>query len=247
MDQREGSRFFTAALLPALGIAVLWSIFLLDEAYGWRIHRLGILPRDVFGSVGIIMAPFIHGDAAHAFNNSIALFVLGWCLMFFYPKAAGRVVIGTWLLGGIMVWLTARPDRHIGASGIVYGLAAFLFFSGVIRRQRSLMAISLLVVFLYGSMVWGVLPILPSISWESHLWGGLAGAFLAWWYRGIEPAHLPKPIVFEEDADDDPSVEGRAIVYHTDPGDEEDEEEMRHRQRHPPGTRLDEGATDTTW
>ena len=214
-------RMLTAAVLPALAVLLLWSIFLVEHAYDLHLPRFGLLPRNLFGAIGIFTSPLIHGDLGHVFNNSIALFVLGWCLMYFYPKAAGRVVLGTWFIGGIMVWLTARPDHHIGASGIVYGLAAFLFFSGVIRRQRTLMAVSLLVIFLYGSLIWGVLPILPHISWESHLWGGVVGTALAWWLRGIAPAHMPKPIVFEED---EPTP---GVMTDADPGDESEPRPLR--------------------
>ncbi len=190
---------FTAAVLPVLALLVIWSVFLIGHAYRLNMARSGLVPRDTLGAVGILTAPFLHGDLDHLFNNSVALFVLGWCLQYFYPKAALRVTLAVWLLGGFGVWLTARPEHHIGASGIVYGFASFLFFSGVIRRQRTLMAVSLLMVFLYGSMVWGILPVMAWLSWESHLWGGIIGAAMAWSLRAVEPAHLPRPIVFEEE------------------------------------------------
>lgn len=231
-------RMLTAAVLPALAVLLLWCIFLVERAYDLHLPRFGLLPRDLFGAVGILTSPLIHGDLGHVFNNSVALFVLGWCLMYFYPKAAGRVVLGTWFIGGIMVWLTARPDHHIGASGIVYGLAAFLFFSGVIRRQRTLMAVSLLVIFLYGSLIWGVLPILPHISWESHLWGGITGALLAWWLRGTAPAHMPAPIVFDEDE------AAPGVVSDSDPGDES--EPAPSRPPAPPGSWPYDASTDIT-
>jgi hypothetical protein len=100
------------------------------------------------------------------------------------------------------VWSTARDSYHIGASGIIYGMAAFLFISGLLRRRIALMGVSLIVVFLYGSMVWGVLPIQPRISWESHLFGAVAGVVVAWFYRHVPPAHVPPPIVLEDDPEE---------------------------------------------
>lgn len=214
-DTTASKRLRTALLPPLIGVLALGFIFLLDRGFGWDLARYGLRPMSLRGALGILTAPLIHGSTSHVIDNAIALLVLGWCLVYFYPKAAGRVVGWTWLFGGALVWLTARHDLHIGASGVLYGIAAFLFFSGVIRKQRTLMAVSLIVVFLYGSLVWGLLPILPAISWESHFWGGVVGTALAWWLRDVAPAHLPKPIVFEEEADT-PS-----IVYDIDPGDED--------------------------
>lgn len=221
-------RLLTAGILPALFVLLLISLHLLSAAYDWQLPRFGLMPRDVHGTIGILLAPLIHGGFEHLFDNSVALLVLGWCLVYFYPKAAGRVVLWTWLLGGALVWLTARPDVHIGASGVLYGIAGFLFFSGVIRRQRTLMAVSLLVVFLYGSLVWGILPILPELSWESHLWGGAVGAALAWFLRDVAPAHLPQPIVFDEEDETGP------VLSDSDPGDEDTSPRRNPEKPHPP-------------
>jgi hypothetical protein len=123
-------------------------------------------------------------------------------LVYFYPKVSGRVVAVSWLMGGLWVWATARESYHIGASGIVYGLAAFLFTSGVIRRQRGLMTVSLIIVFLYGSMWWGMLPLIERISYESHICGAVAGVLLALVYRHVPPAHVAPPIEFPEDEEE---------------------------------------------
>ncbi|MCB0787187.1 MAG: rhomboid family intramembrane serine protease, partial [Flavobacteriales bacterium] len=196
-----------------------WSVHLLGEAYALPLWRLGVLPREWTGIHGIVTAPLVHGDLGHLFNNSLPILFLGWALVYFYPRVAWRVVLGVWLLTGLWVWISARGDRHIGASGVVYGLASFLFFSGVIRGQRALMALSLLVVFLYGGMVWGVLPLAPRMSWESHLWGAISGVAMAVVYRQVSPAYLPEPAVVEEDPEEhDPvpsaSGVGPIIVYH---------------------------------
>lgn len=259
VDQRK--RMLTAAIVPGLAVVVLWAVYLLDHGLDLGLHRFGVLPREWRGLIGIATAPFIHGDLKHLFNNSVPAFVLGWALMYFYPRAAGPVVLATWLFTGLWVWISARANYHIGASGVVYGMAAFLFTSGMLRRQRTLMALSLLVVFLYGGMVWGVFPIVPRISWESHAWGAAAGVLLAWTYRRVPPAVSDPVPVFADDEDDDeeegapvPQVTGRhrseplRIVYHLDPGDEVDDEEMswkrdlaKHQQP------LDPDHTTDTW
>lgn len=230
----ERRRLFTAALMPALAVVTLWLAFAYDRVYALDLARYGILPRTFKGLAGILISPFVHADLEHLVNNSAPLFVLGWLLVYFYPKVAGRVTLISWLVGGIWVWATARESLHIGASGIVYGLAAFLFTSGVIRRQRGLMTVSLIIVFLYGSMWWGMLPLIPHMSYESHFFGALAGVVLAFVYRKVPPAHVAPPIEFPEEEEEGPLE-----------ADEVDDQQLR-AQRHPatPGA---EPPDDLLW
>lgn len=218
----------TAAILPFVAAVVLWCAFLIDHEFGLGLSRFGILPREWTGLIGVLFAPLIHADYEHVFNNSVPTFLLGWCLMYFYPRIAGRVVLISWLVGGFMVWLSARGNYHVGASGVVYGLTAFLFFSGFLRKQRTLMALSLLVAFLYGGLVWGVFPIVKHISWESHLWGGITGAVLAWIYRAVPPAvQDPRPKFLDEEEEDEPDVPSTPpVIYDNDPGDEVNDAEL---------------------
>lgn len=195
-------RILTAAIMPATAIAIMWIVLAFDEVYGLHLSRWGIYPRSLEGLRGVVFSPFIHGGVDHLANNSLPLLVLGWFTVYFYPKASGRVVLVSWLVSGLWVWVMGRESYHIGASSIVYALAGFTFFSGVIRHQRTLMAVSLIVVFLYGSMWWGVLPLQPHVSWEGHLAGGLVGSLMAWLYRKVPPAHVPPPPA-EEDEDDE--------------------------------------------
>lgn len=197
-------RLFTAVLPAGLAVLLLWMAFGVDKVYRMDLFRFGVLPRTAEGLLGILLSPFVHDDLEHLFNNSAPILVLGWLLVYFYPKAAWRVVLASWILGGAWVWITARDSYHIGASGIIYGMAAFLFFSGLLRRRIALMAVSLIVVFLYGSMVWGVLPLQARISWESHLFGAMAGVVVAWFYRHVPPAHVPPPIVLEDEPEAGP-------------------------------------------
>jgi membrane associated rhomboid family serine protease len=137
---------------------------------------------------GILFSPFIHSGFKHLFDNSIPLFFLATALFYFYSEVALKVLSWTYFLTGLLVWIAGREAWHIGASGLVYGLASFLFFSGIIRRYFRLIALSLLIVFLYGSMVWGIFPgIYKNVSWESHMLGFFSGVALSVWYRKEGP------------------------------------------------------------
>ncbi len=193
-------RLRTALIPPLLAVGLMWIVFAFDRVFDLDLSRFGITPRELHGLVGILFSPFLHGSLDHLLSNSAPMLVLGWLLVYFYPKAAWRVVVAGWFAEGLWVWAAARGHTvHIGASGIIYALAAFLFVSGFIRKRAALIAVSLIVTFLYGSMWWGMLPLVPHVSWESHLFGGMAGALLAWFYRKVPPAHVPEPIVFEDD------------------------------------------------
>ena len=149
----------------------------------------GVMPRKLSGLPGIIFSPLIHSDWKHLIDNSIPTFILSLALFYFYREISYRIFFMIYFFGGILLWIIGREAYHIGASGIIYGLATFLFTSGVIRKVINLMAISLLVVFLYGSLVWGLLPFDYQVSWEGHLTGALVGVALAFLYRdqGPEP------------------------------------------------------------
>ncbi len=250
-----------AAVLPFIALIIMWSIHLLDMVYGLELNRWGVGPRRLEGLRGILTMPFLHSHAeasSHLKGNSIPVFFLGWAVMYFYPRIAGKVVLTSWLLGGALVWLTAGAGSvHIGASGVVYGMAAFLFTSGLLRKQRTLMALSMLIVFLYGSMVWGILPIIPHMSWQGHLWGMVSGVAIAFIYKHIPPAVSdPKPIHFDEDEDDEEGMDqppaddihglGASplrVVYQTGPERVQDKEAKTPQL--PPG--FDQGSTSTTW
>ena len=178
---------FRQVVPSLLFVAIIITTKFLEDYFQVRWTKYGVLPRSLEGALAIITSPFIHGDWKHVFNNSVPLLVLGTSLRYFYKDISKEVFLWSWLMSGLWLWSIGRPSFHIGASGIVYALASFLFFSGLIRKHTSLMAVSLVVVFLYGSMVWGVFPIKEHISWEGHLSGGLAGIILAWWFRSEGP------------------------------------------------------------
>ena len=130
------------------------------------------------------------------------LIVLGTSLRFFYKEISKEVFFWSWLMSGLWLWSIGRPSFHIGASGLVYALASFLFFSGLIRKHTRLMAVSLVVVFLYGSLIWGIFPIKTHISWEGHLSGSIAGVLLAWWFREQGPPTQKYQYEIEEELEE---------------------------------------------
>ena len=189
--QDEKRRLISASVIFAIVVAVLWVVKAFELISGISLAHFGILPLQVRGLAGIVCAPLLHADLAHLTANSAPLFFLGTVLVYYYRKKALPIFVLSWLLTGLWVWLFARGNNyHIGASGVIYALAVFHFSSGIIRREPRLMAFSMLVIFLYGSMVWGVFPdFFPkqNISWESHLMGAVAGLVLALFYRDSGP------------------------------------------------------------
>jgi membrane associated rhomboid family serine protease len=183
----ENKIFRFSIIIPLSFVLLLWLIKALEVGLNMNLVTLGIMPGKISGLLGIIFSPLIHADLNHLFANSVPLLVMGTGTVFFYRSLSYRVFIIIWLVSGLCVWLGGRPSYHIGASGLVYGLAAFLFVSGAIRRDTRLAAISFVVVFLYGGLIWGIFPIWPAISWEGHLFGGLTGLICAIIYRHEGP------------------------------------------------------------
>lgn len=183
---------FTPILIaiPLYFVLTLWLIFWFEVKFGYNLNRYGIYPRSFQGLRGVLFGPFIHGDIKHLYHNSIPLFVLFFSLYYFYRNIAIKLFIYGTLLTGILTWIIARKSFHIGASGIIYMLFSFIFFSGIIRKNYRLIAVSLMVIFLYGSMVWYILPVKEDVSWEGHLSGFVIGLFLAFYYKkeGLQKA-----------------------------------------------------------
>lgn len=181
-------KLLLSIIIPGIFIFFMWMVKLIEVLFEIDLTRFGIYPLTVRGLPGIIFSPFIHADFMHLFNNSLPLFLLSVTLFYIYSEVALKVFGWTFFITGLLVWLAGREAWHIGASGMVYGLASFLFFSGIIRRYFRLVALSLLIVFLYGSMVWGIFPgIYKDVSWESHMLGFFSGVVLSIWYRKEGP------------------------------------------------------------
>jgi membrane associated rhomboid family serine protease len=184
---KDISKLRTAIFFPAIFVILLWIIKIVEESLFMDFHQWGVYPLRLEGLKGIIFSPLIHGSYEHLISNTFPLLILGWALFYFYKELGLRITLMAWLMSGIWVWVFARESWHIGASGIIYSWAAFLFVSGVIRQHPRLMALSLLVAFLYGSMVWGIFPLRERVSWEGHLMGLLAGLVLALFFRETGP------------------------------------------------------------
>jgi len=201
-------------------------IAFIENEGGWDFSIYGILPRDIKGLRGIVFAPLIHGNFNHLFNNIIPLLILGWALFYFYSKLALRLFVWSYLLAGLYTWISARYSYHIGASGLVYALFGFLFISGFLRKINGLIALSFLTAFLYGSLIWGILPWDQAISWEGHFWGLFIGIILAFFYRKKGPQPKRYSWEFEEDGIEEAEIndsisDEREYVYHFKPKDEE--------------------------
>ncbi len=179
--------FSKSIIAPVLMAVLMWAVFMYEQYFNVSFNSYGILPRDFVGLRGVLFSPFIHGDLSHIVNNTYPVLILGTAIFYFYRNAAKFVFFYSFLMTGVWVWAMARSSFHIGASGLIYAWGGFLFLSGVLNRNKRMMGLSLLVVFLYGSMIWGVLPLEEGISWESHLFGAVAGLILAWVFRKDGP------------------------------------------------------------
>lgn len=170
-------------LYPLLLLIVEWLVFWYQIRVDYGIKAYGIRPQKLDGLLGIFSSPFLHGDINHIYNNSIPLFVLSLALFYFYKKIAWKVILYGILLSGSLTWLIASSGNHIGASGLVYVLVSFIFFKGIFAKYYRLIALSLMVIFLYGSMIWYVFPIKAGMSWEGHLSGLITGFVFALIFR----------------------------------------------------------------
>ena len=181
-------KFLLSIIIPGMFVFIMWMVKIIEVLFEIDLSNFGIYPLSIKGLPGIIFSPFIHADFKHLFNNSLPFFFLSVALFYFYSEVALKIFVWTFFLTGTLVWIAGRDAWHIGASGLVYGLASFLFFSGIIWRYFRLVALSLLIVFLYGSMVWGLFPdVYKSVSWESHMLGFLSGIVLSVLYRKEGP------------------------------------------------------------
>ncbi len=188
----EKQRLINGIFFPVLFISVLWIIMFMQQLFGISFSDFGLMPRTVNGLWGILLSPLIHGGFSHLISNTMPLLLMGFIVFYFYRGIAFRVFFLVYIMTGIWVWAAGRHAYHIGASGLVYGFASFIFFSGVFRWDPRLLGLSLLVLMLYHGMIWGVLPVFEDISWESHLLGSFAGILVAYSYR----KEGPKPVKY---------------------------------------------------
>ncbi len=207
--KEEKQKLLSSILIPITLLFVMWMVKVVEYGFDISFVNYGNYPLEIKGLQGIFLMPFIHGSWDHLMANSVSFVVLLSALFYFYRNISIRVLIGIWILSGIWVWFGGRPSWHIGASGVIYGLASFLFLSGVIRKDTRLAALALIVTFMYGSLIWGAFPdFFPKekhISWEGHLGGIVSGIIMAVFYRNSGPKQKQYSweIEDEDEYDDD--------------------------------------------
>ena len=157
----------------------VWLVFWYQTTVDYGIKSYGIRPQKTEGLLGVFTSPFLHGDLNHLYNNSFPLLILSLALFYFYNKIAWKVLGFGVLLSGFLTWLIGSSGNHIGASGLIYVLFSFIFFKGIFAKHYRLIALSLVVIFMYGSMIWYVFPIKQGMSWEGHLGGLITGLLFA--------------------------------------------------------------------
>jgi membrane associated rhomboid family serine protease len=201
--EESKKRLLASLRLPFKFIVVIWGIHFFQVLTNTDFGSYGIFPREIFGLRGIVFAPLVHDDLRHLISNSAPMFVLAAIILYFYRRVAVRSMLMIYLLTGFAVWLFARRVFHIGASGVVYGLVSFVFWSGIFRRSLKAIILALIVTFLYSGYFLGILPNQEGISWESHLLGGLVGIFTAYWYKEeIEADEEKQPPSWEQESDE---------------------------------------------
>lgn len=182
-SKRARRNFGLAVRLTAGFVAVMWAVFLFDLLAGLDLARFGLRPREAAGLLGLVTTPLLHANLAHIVSNTFPLFVGGVAMLFLYPNSALKALPMIYVGSAALAWLIARSSLHIGASGLVYGILAYVFVAGVLRRDLRSVGVSLLIWFLYGSLLWGVLPLDSGVSWELHACGAIIGIVLAIVFR----------------------------------------------------------------
>ena len=202
--KEERNRLLRSFIVPLAFVALIWIVKCVEVVFNLDFSFLGIKPLQTDGIPGIVLFHFLHGSWSHLYANTLPIIVLGACLYYFYRPIATKICLLLMFSTGLLTWCGARGGVHIGASALIYGLAFFLMLSGFIRRNKSLVIVSFLVIFLYGSLVWGLYPkyaIDNHISWEGHLAGFIMGIAFAIVYRKEGPQREEN----DDDADDSDS------------------------------------------
>jgi membrane associated rhomboid family serine protease len=196
--------------VPLIFVVLMWLVKIAETLFHFSLIPLGIYPRQIFGLPGILFGPIIHANFNHLMSNTLPFLFLATGVFYLYRTSSVKIVLLIYFLTDILIWIFARPAYHIGASGLIYGFASFLFFGGVIRRDTRSIALALIVVFLYGGMIIGVFPLDYHISWEGHLIGGIVGFILAIVFRKSDK---PKKYDWEDEEEDEENQAKPEISY----------------------------------
>lgn len=183
MGQKKHISYFNrlreSAVVPFRFSLLMVLVFLVQVIFYTDLGFLGILPQVYSGLIGVVFAPLIHGSSMHLYANLFPILILGSSLYFFYDRIADQVFFYCYFMTNCIVWLFGRPYYHIGASGLVYGLAMFLIALGFFRGSFKSLLISVVIIIFYGGIIYGILPTNKLISWESHLAGAVVGMMMA--------------------------------------------------------------------
>lgn len=192
VSKRSQENFALAVRGSIILTSFIWFVWIADAYLDLGLNRYGLRPRDLDGLIGVFTAPLLHGDLEHIFSNTLPLLISLTVMLYIYPNSSVRVLPVVWIGTGLLAWMIGRPSIHIGASGFVYGMLAFIFLGGIFRQDLRSVGVSLAVWFLYGSMIWGILPIRAQMSWEMHLSGAVLGVAMAILYRNWDRVPLKR-------------------------------------------------------
>lgn len=209
-------------VITSLFVLLLWCIKSAEQLFAINLHEYGVKPNEMTGLLGIIFAPLIHGSYQHLLSNSLPLLLLGTALLFGYPKSRYWVVLVIWLFSGLGVWFFARESYHFGASGLTHGVFFFLLLASILRKDKRSIALMMIACFMYGGMVLSILPQEQHISFESHLFGAIAGLVCAALLFKWDPK--PQIDTYEWEGQDDRKEND----------DTEDEWQISENDNHPP-------------
>ena len=183
----------------AIVLIIIWSVKIFEIVFDYDFTEYGVLPRNFNGLIGILFSPLIHSDVNHLLSNSLPVIILCLLIFNFYSQIAKKILIYLYFISGLWLWCIGRESFHIGASGLIYAMASFLFFSGILRKNSQLSAVALLVIFIYGGLFWGLFPIHKNVSWEGHLTGFIAGVLVSFICRKDGPKRKKYNWEIEED------------------------------------------------
>lgn len=189
----------TSLKFSAIVLIIIWSVKIFEIVFDYDFTEYGVLPRKFNGLIGVLFSPLIHSDVNHLLSNSLPVIILCLLIFNFYSQIAKKIFIYLYFISGLWLWCIGRESFHIGASGLIYAMASFLFFSGILRKNSQLSAVALLVIFIYGGLFWGLFPIHKNVSWEGHLTGFIAGILVSFIFRKDGPKRKKYNWEIEED------------------------------------------------
>jgi membrane associated rhomboid family serine protease len=202
LNKNPSNNFRKSLFIVLWFVVLLWLIQITSTLFGLDFVSFGVYPRELIGLRGILFAPLLHGSFTHTFSNTLPLLVMGAAMLLGYPRSSKFVFPVLYFGVGLLVWIFGRESFHIGASGINFGLLAFVFIIGVLRWDTKAIALSCLVFFMYGSIIWGIFPTEPGVSFESHFFGAAIGVLCAIIFRNVDAKPPEKHYDWEDETEE---------------------------------------------